>query len=305
VRVECGVPSLKALDPRSIAAVMGGQVTSRDSVNVPGPGHSRADRSLSIKINAKAPGGFVIYSHAGDDPIHCRDYVRDCLALGQWSAGDRQRPSPFSVSDAGPGRDKERNKQFALRIWSQATQPIGSVVEFYLREHRGLVLPPDIAGSVVRYHGSLYVDPQVRLPGMVCLLRHIETNEPTGIHRTYLSSDTGQKIDRKMLGVAKGAAIKFDGLPVHSLTIGEGVETVLSARAAGYAPCWALGSSGAVRNFPVIKDLAELTILEENDPTSQRDVKTCARRYLAGRKPVNIITSNIGNDFNDAWRAMK
>jgi putative DNA primase/helicase len=296
---------VRTLDPRSIAAAMGGQVTGRDSVNVPGPGHSKADRSLSIEINAKAPGGFVIYSHAGDDPLRCRDYVRDCLSIGPWSANDRHRPSPFSVTDAGPDRTKERNKQFALRIWSEAIDPIGSVVEYYLREHRGLFLPHEVAGDVIRYHGSLFVDPRLKLPGMVCLLRNIETNEPTGIHRTYLASDTGEKVDRKMLGVAKGAAIKFDSLAVQSLTVGEGIETVLSARAAGYTPCWALGSSGAVRNFPVIKDLAELTILEENDPTSQRDVKTCAQRYLGARKPVNIITSKVGNDFNDAWRAMK
>ena len=72
---------------------------------------------------------------------------------------------------------------------------------------------------------------------------------------------------------------------------------------AGLGPAWALGSSGAVRTFPVIKAAKELTILEENDPTSQRDVKVCARRYLAAGKPVNIITPNIGIDFNDAWRA--
>ncbi|WP_291856622.1 toprim domain-containing protein [Bradyrhizobium sp.] len=225
--------------------------------------------------------------------------------MDRWSASDRQRSAPFSVSDAGPDLDKRRKKQFALRIWSEASNPVGSVVEFYLRQHRGLDLLPDVAGHVIRYHESLYVDPQVRLPGMVCLLRNIETNEPTGIHRTYLASDTGQKVGRKMLGIAKGAAIKFDFLPVHALTVGEGIETVLSARAAGYAPCWALGSSGAVRNFPVIRDLPELTILQENDQTSRRDVKVCAKRYLDARKPVNIITSNVGNDFNDAWRAMK
>jgi hypothetical protein len=70
-------------------------------------------------------------------------------------------------------------------------------------------------------------------------------------------------------------------------------------------PAWALGSSGAVKAFPVIANLDELTILEENDLTSRRDVKACAKRYLDARKPVNILTSRVGNDFNDAWRAMQ
>jgi hypothetical protein len=178
------------------------------------------------------------------------------------------------------------------------------MVEHYLREHRGLELSEDIAGSVIRFHGSLFFDRQTRLPGMVCLLRDVATDEPCGIHRTFLDRYTAQKIDRKMLGIAKSAAIKLD--PVgSSLTIGEGVETVLSGRMAGLGPVWALGSSGAVRSFPVLKGLTEITILEEIDPTSRRDVETCGRRYLAAGKPVNIVTPDIGNDLNDAWRTVQ
>jgi hypothetical protein len=295
------------LDARKIAHTMGGDVTGRDSVNVPGPGHSKSDRSLSIRINARAPGGFVVYSHAGDDPIECRDYVRERLGLEAWGhSGGRTRQTPFAATDAGPDPKKERNKQFALRIWSQCVDPRGTIVERYLREHRHLDLDPALAGRVIRFHGSLFYSPEVRHPGMVCLLRNIETDEPTGIHRTYLDRETAAKIDRKMFGIAKGAAIKLD--PTSSdqaLTIGEGVETVMSARQWGYSPAWALGTSVAIRNFPVLKRPAELTILEENDPTSRRDVRICTKRYLAAKKPVNILTSKVGNDINDAWRATR
>jgi putative DNA primase/helicase len=106
-----------------------------------------------------------------------------------------------------------------------------------------------------------------------------------------------------MLGIAKGAAIKLDAEPVGTLTIGEGVETVLAARAAGFTPAWALGSSGAVRAFPVLRNVRELTILQENDSTSRRDVRTCSRRYLGAHRPVNIVEPKIGSDFNDCWRA--
>jgi hypothetical protein len=291
-------------DIRQIACILGGNVTGRDSANVPGPGHSNADRSLSIKLNPRAPGGFVVFSHVGDNPIECRDHVRGRLGLAEWRPGGDARV-PFVVSQIGPDHDKNRLKSLALRIWSQSVSPVWTIVERYLAEHRGLDLPSSVAGSVIRFHGSLYVDKDTRMPGMVCLLRNIETNEACGIHRTFLDRASGAKIDRKMLGIAKGAAIKFDAEIQSVLTIGEGIETVLSARAAGYAPAWALGSSGAVRAFPVLTKLAELTILEENDPTSRRDVKACAKRYLDARKPVNIVTSQVGNDFNDAWRAMK
>jgi putative DNA primase/helicase len=289
------------LDLRTIARIMGGEITGQNSCNVPGPGHSKADRSLSIKLSARAPGGFVVYSHANDDPIECRDYVRGRLSLSKWRAKDQR--TPLVVTHGGPDYDKERSKRFALRIWSESTDPTGSIVERYLREYRGLALTNDIAVSVIRFHNHLYFDPQIRLPGMVCLLRDIATDEPCGIHRTFLDRETGQKLDRKMLGIAKNAAVKLDHPIGSNLTIGEGVETVLSSRMAGLGPVWALGSSGAVRSFPVLKGLTEITILEENDPTSRRDVKVCARRYLAAKKPVNIVTPNVGNDFNDCWRA--
>lgn len=218
-------------DLRNIARVLGGDVTGRDSVNVPGPGHGKQDRSLSIKLNARAPGQFVVYSHAGDNPIECRDYVRERLGLAPWDG--RYGRSPLVVTQSSsPDHDKERRKQIALRLWSQSVDPIGSIVEHYLREHRGLSLSEDISGSVIRFHGALRFDEFTCLPGMICLLRDIETNEPCGIHRTFLDRDTGSKIDRKMLGIAKGAAIKFDVNHNNTLTIGEGVETTLSARAA-------------------------------------------------------------------------
>ena len=78
---------------------------------------------------------------------------------------------------------------------------------------------------------------------------------------------------------------------------------MLAARAAGFTPAWALGSSGAVRAFPVLRNVRELTILQENDPTSRRDVKVCSRRYLGVRRTVNIVEPKIGNDFNDCWKA--
>jgi Toprim domain len=297
---------MSSLTPREIAAILGGDVTGRNSCNVPGPGHSKADRSLSITIDGHQDR-IIVCSHAGDDWKICKDYVRERLGLDKWRQSVDRRPTTFVVINSGIDDDKEKKKASALRIWSQSINPMGTIVEYYLREHRGLALGADIAGSAIRFHGSLYFDAFNRRPGMVCLLRDIITDEPCGIHRTFLDREAGQKIDRKMLGIAKGAAIKLDPDAAISttLTIGEGIETVMSGRMSGFAPAWALGSSVAVRAFPALSSLTEITILEENDPTSRRDVRTCAKRYLVAGKPVNVITPNIGNDMNDAWRAAR
>jgi putative DNA primase/helicase len=291
------------IDLRAVVGILGGDVTGRDSANVPGPGHSNTDRSLSIRIDRRS-AQIVVYSHAGDDWKTCKDYVFERLGLER---GGEHRAQPHTHFEAGPDEDKKKKTDVALQIWFNSIDPTGTLVEQYLRDHRGLSLGDNLAGRVIRFNRSLYLDAATRAPGVVCLFRNIETDEPCGIHRTFLNPKTAEKIDRKMLGVAKDAAIKLDADATISscLIIGEGVETVLSAREAGLGPAWALGSSGAVGRFPVLCDLSNLNILQENDPTSRRDVKKCARRYAEAGKPVNIITTEGGNDFNDAWKAAR
>lgn len=293
---------MRHLDPQTLVNILGGSVTGKNTCNVPGPGHSKGDLSLSVRFEPSASDGFVVYSHASanDDPLRCKDYVRAALGLGAWRPGDR-REAPIRTAASGPDPDKEKKKAWALKIWNESVNPVGKIVERYLREHRGLELGDDLAGRVIRYHAGLKYD-DAYIPGMVCLLRDILTDEPCGIHRTFLDRKTAEKIDRKMLGVAKGAAIKFDAAGDH-LTIGEGVETVLSARMMGLGPVWALGSSGEVGRFPVLKGLTKIGILEERDPTSRRDVEICTRRYLTANRSVSIHSPGVGNDMNDELRA--
>lgn len=64
-----------------MARRLGGDV-SGDQVLCPGPSHSPKDRSLAVKPDKDAPDGFIVFSHAGDDPIKCREHVRERLGLG-------------------------------------------------------------------------------------------------------------------------------------------------------------------------------------------------------------------------------
>jgi hypothetical protein len=288
-------------DIRMIASMLGGSVTGRDSCNVPGPNHSRKDRSLSIRITHR---GFVVHSFAGDDWRDCRDYVRGKLGLADdWKPKPKLQPNkaPTLISNNDAAL-LARRKQDALKFWNQAVDPRDTLVEVYLREHRGLTLPDSVAGTVIRFNPNLFLGNHDQ-PGMICLLRNIVTDEPTGIHRTFLSHIDAGKIDRMMLGVAKGAAIKLDPKASDRLTIGEGVETVLAAREAGFSPAWALGSAPAIGFFPVLRGVHELTILLENDPTSHRAVSRVLNRYRSARRVVKVIQSRIGSDFNDAWKA--
>ena len=66
---------MSVIDPQNLARALGGEA-SGNNVRAPGPGHkSPRDRSLSVKLDPRAPDGFVVHSFAGDDPIECRDHV--------------------------------------------------------------------------------------------------------------------------------------------------------------------------------------------------------------------------------------
>ncbi len=89
------------LDLRTMQRMLGGEIAA-GRLLCPGPGHSATDRSLSIKVDNDAPGGFVVHSFAGDNPIACKDYVRQKLGLPAFkpNGGDGHRASDDAIERA-------------------------------------------------------------------------------------------------------------------------------------------------------------------------------------------------------------
>ena len=275
---------MTALNPCMIVSVMGGTVTGRDSCNVPGPGHSKADRSLSIQIDPTDPLGFKVHSFAGDSWPVCRDYVAATLGL------QRTRTGLVPASS-----------DFPLQIWSEAVSARGTLVEKHLAS-RQLRLP-DRHQEVLRFHPSCPFGKSTRHPCMVALYRDIKTNEAKGIHRTALTPD-GKKIDRKSLGSIGGCAIKLtpDEDVAEGLTVGEGIETTLAGMALNFRPAWALGAANAIAKFPVLSGIECLTILVDRDATGtgQASALECSRRWTkAGREVFRIVPAVLGADMAD------
>jgi Toprim domain len=290
-------------DIREVARALGGIVSGRN-VLAPGPGHSRADRSLSIKIEPTAPDGLIFHSFAGDSPLECREYLRAVLGLGPREPRPRDQCSsrwlpPRAVT---PENDAARSA-FVLQLWNEARDPRGTKVADYLAS-RSLPLPDDIAGDVVRFHPALKLDGEL-VGGMVALFRDITTNEQCGIHRTFLD-DAGRKLDRKMLGRARNAAIKLDADEnvILGLTIGEGIETCIAAYLADFRPVWALGSVNAIASFPVLSGIEALTVLGEvgDGGANDRSARACATRWIQAGQEAFLVEPQVGGDLNDVWR---
>ena len=70
-----------------------GDMQGKSACLVPGPGHGKDDRSLSVKNDSGNPDGFVVNSFAGDDAGECRDHVRRAAGLPEWKPTPRaERP---------------------------------------------------------------------------------------------------------------------------------------------------------------------------------------------------------------------
>jgi len=298
---------MSALALREIARRLGGEIQGRQ-VLAPGPGHSPGDRSLSVRLSHQSPTGFIVFSHSGDDFQTSKDYVAERMGLGSdaWRRrSSRQIGDLNAAANSALASDPAARIARAARIWDDAGDAHGTIVETYLAS-RGLALPDGT--DVLRFHPACpWRDEErqqtIRVPAMVAAMRAIDGDAITGVHRTRLTPD-GVKVDRRMLGIAAGAAIKLDADTdvTHGLVIGEGIETCLAARQLGFRPAWAVASAGAIATFPVLPGVECLTLLAENDPTNARAVDTCARRWHAAGREVIVIEPRIGNDLNDAIR---
>jgi putative DNA primase/helicase len=305
-------------DLRSVARKLGGEVAGRQVV-CPGPGHSRTDRSLAVRLDPGAPDGFLTHSFTNDDWQTCRDHVRTLLGLPQWEPGDEQNRSipaayvrkwDFGVVDAESDTELavehdpekvERDKT----IWREAVSPIWSPAEDYLAS-RKLDLPTELAERVLRFHPECpwrnentgQID---RIPCLLAAFRSFRDGSFVTFHRIRLDRPQHwPKTERKFYGPVTGAAIKL-APATDKLTIGEGVETCMAATQLGLGPaCWALGSVGRISKFPVLDGIDELTILAEAGKTSAEAVKFCAQRWRRAGRRVIISRSTIGSDHNDA-----
>jgi putative DNA primase/helicase len=282
---------------RSMAAALGGDVMKgRDGPYIlcPGPGHSAADRSLSVTPSSTAPDGFIVNSFANNDWRVCRDHVAGRLGRPRDRHQAPARAMPRSDPSAGH-----------LALWKEAKDPRNTIVQTYL-SGRGLALPDDIAGRVVRFHPACPFGPGVRHPCMITAFRSIADDSLQAIHRTALTPD-GKKIDRKMLGPVAGAAIKIDADEdiEQGLMIGEGFETCMGARQLGLRPVWALGSAGAIAAFPVLSGIDAITLLAETDDSgaNAKAVRACGNRWAGANREVIVATPYIRGDMNDAVQA--
>ena len=276
---------------RQLASALGGDV-SGNQVLAPGPGHSPKDRSLSIKLEESAPGGFLVHSFSGDDAMFCKEYVREKLILPPWNRRANGLPQA-SVKCHG-----RKRTEAALAIWNAAMIADGTLVENYLAA-RGLHPP---VPSTLRFHAGLKHRSGDCWPAMVALVAHGVDDTTLAIHRTFLARDGDGKapVDRPkmMLGPCRGGAVRL--APAGDLLmVGEGIETCLAAMQATGHPAWAALSASFLRILNLPDDVRDVIVIADADEPGEAAACHAALRWKSEGRRVRIARPTSGMDFND------
>ncbi|TXL75633.1 virulence-associated protein E [Vineibacter terrae] len=253
---------------------------------------SHDDRSPSLMLS-DGESALLVRCFAGCDPIDILAELRrrNQLDEAEQRTADAQRSTLWD--------DRSEAIARGVQIFGEAHGPL-HVVQAYLRS-RGLGrLPPDCVD--IRFHTQCPRG-RDRLPAMVALMRDAITNEPTGVHRTYLRPDGSGKADvqpaKMMLGRSAGAVVKLT--PDEDVTLGlglsEGIEDGLAIINSGWRPIWACMSTGSMRTFPVLGGIEALTLFRDADAPGRDAAEAAAARWRDAGRAAAIVAPAGVKDF--------
>jgi len=137
---------------------------------------------------------------------------------------------------------------------------------------------------------------------MVALVTRATDETPIAIHRTFLSCNGISKAPvepaKLMLGPCAGGVVRLGGQG-HTLLIGEGIETSLSALQATGHRTWAALSTSGLRSLGLPDSERDIIILADADDAGEAAAKQAARRWVHEGRRVRIACPPRGMDFND------
>ena len=246
----------------------------------------------------------------------------------QKAEADAERERRAADARAAQAKRQAEAGVMAKRLlgrWLALPDIRGTVAEVYLREARRIPLdrlshwPNALRFQAARDHTDEATGEVTSWPCMVSAM----TAGPsiTALHYTWLAPDGSGKAPvtpaKKMRGSPSGAAIRLSAGPsglspskaaikgrVDPLAIGEGIETCLTVAAArpDYR-VWAAGSLSLIGLLDWPACASAVVLLGENDgkPQAREQFQRAIDHWrgLARGRPVHVVNSAVGVDFND------
>ncbi|RAK69250.1 virulence-associated protein E [Phenylobacterium kunshanense] len=284
----------------AIVRALGGDLYADGGrANVPGPGHSAADRSVSLMLS---DGRVIAHSFAGDG---WRAVLDDLFERGLVDRDGRLVDAGVASATSGPSARARR--AIAQDLWAEGRPITGTLSEIHLRR-RGVAS----ASPTLRHHpgvpAAVYAARGLRRPALLAAIT-APAGEITGLEVTYLAPNGGRarmSLARKTIGVrASGSAVRLDP-PAPRMLVGEGIATCLSAAARFGLPAWALLSTGNLRAWRPPPGVEFVLIAADRGRDGERSalVLAAALRAMGVRGAVRWPPAPFG-DWNEAWVASR
>lgn len=283
----------------AIVAALGGDLYQRGQrANVPAPGHSGKDRSISLLLSE---GRVVIHGFGGVDWRSMRDDLRrrGFIDVAGRLTGGGQGGSSF------PRPDPRVRLETAARLWEGGV-PVGEATPAgrHLRLRRvrcgaaavDLRSHPNAPTSVYRSGGR-------ERPAIVAAIRDLD-GRLTAVELTYLHPNGRPALDlrlpRKTVGlVSPGASVRL-AAAASEMLVGEGVITTLSAIDRFQLPGWALMSANNLAGWTPPPEVRRLLIAADRGAVGQGAALRLERRLAAMRIEVRILSpAPPFGDWND------
>ena len=267
---------------RTIVQTLGGELYDRGlRANIPAPGHSAVDRSVSLLLE----GGRIVVHTFGDSDWRA---VLDHLRAHQLIDAANAPTSLGAAREAGARAtvvSRPERLGAALKLWEGARPVRCTISERHCRL-RGILrdLP---GGEVLRHKAeapiSAYRKTRYHRPALLAAIRDAE-GRFTAVEVTYLLPNGRRaedlRLSRKTVGLAPGGcAVRLDSV-AEAMLVAEGVFTTLSASARFGLPGWALMSTRNLRAWSA--------------PAGVRSVLIAADRGADGEASAAILRARLG-----------
>lgn len=275
--------------------------------NVPAPGHSKADRSISLLLDGNR---LVIHSFGSSDWRAVRAHL---FGLGLIDSAGRLTGVTVAASGwaaaASPPPPPRQRIAVARSLWADALPLVQGDLcfrYFRMRRVRFRSRPEDL-----RRHPaapvSVFRQSSPTCPALVAAVRSPD-GAINAVEIAYLDRDGRParrlRLPRKTVGSAQaGVAVRLSR-PDGEMLVGEGVVTTLSAMARFDLPGWALLSAGNLARWSPPAGVRRILIAGDRGPAGEAAAARLRSRLRAMGAAADVRTPPAPfGDWNEAAAA--
>ena len=276
---------------RTIVQTLGGDLYDQGRrANIPAPGHSAEDRSVSLLLEDDR---VVVHTFGDGDWRAVLDFLRDQRLRDAANAPLDGPGRPVGARPARPVVSRLERRDAAMRLWEGGRAVVGTLSARHCRL-RGVERPlpgPEVLRHNTEAAVSAYRRQGYTRPALLAAIHDVD-GIFTAVEVTYLAANSARASDlrlpRKTVGPAPGGcAVQLDPAAPEML-VGEGVFTTLSATERFDLPGWALLSTRNLRVWSPPEGVRSVLIAADRGKDGEASAARLQARLSAGGVAASI-----------------